>query len=108
MEFKHFPTLFLQRRRSTFGIKRNEDSKAQAIFERLFPETKELLNKMMSQDRCSSCKGVYHEATGHRFSEDSVLCGPCTRHYVKWLKGHTNRKWGGVRFYDHAFPPTKT
>lgn len=62
---------------------------------------------MLSQNRCSACKGVYHEATGHRHSEKTVLCGPCARNYLNWLKGHTNRKWGGVRFYDHASRPSK-
>lgn len=54
---------------------------------------------------CNACRGPYHPATGHRLmvSPDSpVLCGPCTRLFIKWISGHTKRQWGGVSFYDHA------
>lgn len=36
--------------------------------------------------RCSACNGVYHESTGHRFGDVVVLCGPCARDFVDWLK----------------------
>jgi hypothetical protein len=52
--------------------------------------------------RCSACTGVYHEATGHRLGDRTVLCGPCARSWLAWLKSQTNRRWGGVRFYDHT------
>jgi len=49
---------------------------------------------------CSFCRGPYHEATGHRFSNGSVWCGPCTRDFVDWLR---RNKWRN--FYDYAFTP---
>lgn len=52
--------------------------------------------------RCSACGGVYHPASGHRWGDRVVLCGPCTRHFIAWVKAHTQRRWGGVKFYDHA------
>jgi hypothetical protein len=52
--------------------------------------------------QCSSCRGVYHEATGHRFTANVQICGPCARHFVTWLKGHLRRRWGGVEFYIAA------
>lgn len=54
--------------------------------------------------RCSSCGGVYHPATGHAFTLDTQICGPCARHFLQWVKAHTQRRWGGVRFYDYATP----
>lgn len=56
----------------------------------------------MSGDRCSACGGVYHEATGHRHSDRTRLCGPCARDWLAWLKRHTARRWGKLRFYDYA------
>ena len=56
-------------------------------------------------DKCSACRGVYHPATGHVHSNNTVLCGPCTRHYFAWVVSHTNHRYGKVRFYDHAYPP---
>lgn len=52
--------------------------------------------------RCDSCGSPYHEATGHIFSEKTVVCGPCARHFVQFIKSHTRRKWGGLNFYEHA------
>lgn len=52
--------------------------------------------------RCSACGGPYHEATGHRHSVRTVLCGPCARDFKDWVKRHTARRWGKVKFYDHA------
>lgn len=53
--------------------------------------------------RCSSCGGVWHPATG---DWDRVFkaarCGRCMRIFLVWLKGHTQRKWGGRKFYEHA------
>jgi hypothetical protein len=45
---------------------------------------------------------VYHEATGHRWGDRTVLCGPCARSFVAWLKRHTSSRWGGLRFYEHT------
>ncbi len=53
-------------------------------------------------DRCSACKGPFHPATGHAHSEHTFLCGPCTRHFYKWVRQHTSRKWGKHFFYEHA------
>jgi hypothetical protein len=55
--------------------------------------------------RCNACKGVYHEATGHRASENVVWCGPCTRDFVSFLVQQTRRRWGKVKFYELAVPP---
>lgn len=52
--------------------------------------------------KCSACGGPYHEATGHRHSDKTRLCGACAKDYKDWVKGHTKRKWGKVAFYDHA------
>lgn len=51
---------------------------------------------------CSSCENPYHPATGWRLSPRTRLCGPCARHFAEWVKGMVRRRWGGVRFYDHA------
>jgi hypothetical protein len=52
--------------------------------------------------RCSVCGAPYHEATGHRHSAQTLLCGACAKSWLAWLKGHLNRRWGGVRFYEYA------
>ena len=36
--------------------------------------------------KCSACSGSYHLATGHILGDDTVLCGPCTRGFIKWIK----------------------
>jgi hypothetical protein len=51
---------------------------------------------------CSSCTGVFHPATGHQWSEKTRLCLRCARNWHEWLKGHTNRRWGKIRFYEHT------
>ena len=56
--------------------------------------------------RCTMCGGPFHPATGHWESEKRHWCGTCTRGMVKMLKDMTPRRWGGVRFYDHAIAPT--
>lgn len=62
---------------------------------------------MSSQDNdtCSVCIGPFHPSTGHieRGKDGNVrfrICGPCFREFLPHLK----RRWGGVRFYDHAGP----
>ena len=57
--------------------------------------------------KCCTCDNPYHPATGHMFTTTLVQCGPCTRKYIDFLKSHTNRRWGKVRFYDHATNPCK-
>lgn len=52
--------------------------------------------------KCSACGAPYHEATGHRHSERTQLCGACARAWQRWLKAHLQCRWGGIRFYDHA------
>lgn len=51
---------------------------------------------------CTACHGVYHPATGHAFSATAQLCGPCARHYLRWLKGHLSRTWAKASFYEYA------
>lgn len=55
---------------------------------------------------CSACKGPFHEATGHIENERRRYCGACYRGLLDLLREYRHRRWGGVRFYDHAFVPT--
>lgn len=55
---------------------------------------------------CSACRGPYHPATGHRHSDKTVLCGPCARDWLKFFRGHVNRRWGKMKFYDYAVSRT--
>lgn len=66
---------------------------------------------MDGNEKCASCGGVYHESTGHRHSEKSVICGPCAIDFKAWYKGMMARKFGTgkrgtknekVSFYDAA------
>lgn len=50
--------------------------------------------------RCSACQNLYNEATGHRHSDRTVLCGSCARDWLAWRKRHEQGRWGGLRFYD--------
>lgn len=56
-------------------------------------------------DTCTACKGPFHPATGHQPSPNQRWCGPCSKDFVKFLKQHSSRRWGGERFYDHATVP---
>lgn len=51
---------------------------------------------------CSVCGGPFHPATGCYVSETFRRCGPCEKHFLKWLKGHLQRRWSKVSFYEHA------
>lgn len=51
---------------------------------------------------CAACGTPAHPATWHAFTATCVLCGPCARDFLAWLKRHTSRRWGGRRFYDFA------
>lgn len=56
---------------------------------------------------CTLCKGPFHPATGHWVSEKRHWCGACMRNeFITLLKSYLPRRWGGVRFYDHAVVPT--
>jgi hypothetical protein len=55
---------------------------------------------------CTMCGGPFHPATGHWESEKRHWCGVCSRSMVKLYRDMQNRRWGGVRFYDHAFVPS--
>jgi hypothetical protein len=35
---------------------------------------------------CSKCKGPFHPALGHVWTEDTRLCHSCTLNFIKWLK----------------------
>jgi len=52
--------------------------------------------------RCSACGNLYHEASGHRHSDKTILCGVCARDWKDWTKRHLNGRWGGLKFYEHA------
>lgn len=53
--------------------------------------------------RCLQCGGPYHPATGHWDQHfDVVFCGACYKPFIAWLAGHLKRRWGKLRFYDHA------
>lgn len=42
--------------------------------------------------RCRTCGGVAHPATGCVYSENFIVCGPCTREAWVWIRGFTNQK----------------
>jgi hypothetical protein len=56
--------------------------------------------------KCSACGGPFHPDTGHHppGHDDVRVCGPCTHHFVDWLKVHTKGKYGHPKasFYDAA------
>ena len=52
--------------------------------------------------KCSACGGPFHPATGHYHQEDVAICGPCIRHFLDWLKGHTAQRRRGFDFYAAA------
>jgi hypothetical protein len=53
---------------------------------------------------CRDCGGPAHPATGCQYTEDWIVCGPCTRLAWKWILNFVNSKGGhrGVYFYEHA------
>src|SRR4051812_30459079 len=66
------------------------------------------------EQRCSMCKGPFHSATGHEettaydgspLEHPLCICGACYRGLLKMLREYRPRRWGGIRFYDHAKPP---
>jgi hypothetical protein len=58
----------------------------------------------MEELRCFACGGPYHPSTGHLFREypGVAYCGACYRPFLKWMKGHLNRRWGKQKFYEEA------
>lgn len=52
--------------------------------------------------KCFSCSGPFHPASGHYWSPDVPVCGPCIRHFLVWFKQHMKRRWGGANFYAEA------
>jgi 5-methylcytosine-specific restriction endonuclease McrA len=57
------------------------------------------------ENSCTLCHGPFHPSLGHWESLTRHWCWACTRSMVALLKETQNRRCGGVRFYDHAFPP---
>ncbi len=66
--------------------------------------------------KCTACGSPYHPSTGHVLStkpvdnmlstaksENTILCGPCALDFKNWIRGMMSRRWGGVKFYDHAY-----
>lgn len=54
---------------------------------------------------CFFCGGPYHDATGNKYTERVVACGPCAREFLKYVKQHVNR-WASPKrpnFYEAAF-----
>jgi hypothetical protein len=62
---------------------------------------------MYTTKPCSVCQGPYHPATGHAWSQETVLCGPCAGRFFAWVVRHTSRRWGGQSFYEAAASSVK-
>lgn len=60
----------------------------------------------MSELKCTMCGAPWHEATGHWHSEKRHWCGACTKGMIALIKEFAPRRWGKLRFYDHATVPT--
>jgi hypothetical protein len=63
-------------------------------------------------DKCSACGNPYNEATGHRWSDNIRLCGPCAVDWKDWFKGNEKRKnklvdGKRVKFYEYAVTSIK-
>lgn len=56
----------------------------------------------MGEMICFFCGGPYCEATGHVYTLRVRACERCFRGFLRWFRGHINRTFGGVRFYDCA------
>lgn len=55
---------------------------------------------------CNMCGGPFHQALGHiDLKQNRLWCGSCTKAMIKFLKSMLVRKWGGVKFYEHATVP---
>ena len=51
---------------------------------------------------CTFCGGVYHPATGCAYGHRVVACGPCTREFWRWARGHMATRKGRPDFYAAA------
>ena len=53
--------------------------------------------------KCQVCGGPWHPASGDfdpRWNRPT--CGPCYRHWVEWMRGHTAQRRRGRDFYKEA------
>lgn len=42
--------------------------------------------------KCASCSGVAHPATGHAWSERTLVCRACYVRFRDWMIGHTSER----------------
>lgn len=62
-----------------------------------------------TEEHCFVCRGPFHPSTGGLHGPNNTkFCGACEHDFLKWVKGHTARRWGKGRFYDHACVPPGT
>jgi hypothetical protein len=54
-------------------------------------------------DRCASCGGAAHPATGHAWSAATLVCGPCIRAFMAWLRNRPGPSGGKLK--PRALPP---
>ena len=47
----------------------------------------------LSKNRCPSCGGVSHPASGSALPSGEVVCGPCVRRFWKWAAEHGERRY---------------
>lgn len=52
---------------------------------------------------CAACLGPYSPVTGHAWTARVVLCGPCARDWLRWLKAQLGR---GAHRGGHALRPS--
>lgn len=50
---------------------------------------------------CAACRGPTHPATAHAWTPTVVICGPCARHWMAFVRVHT-RPRKGPDFYAAA------
>jgi hypothetical protein len=90
----------------TFEVFAKTAEEAYAKIEHLIPEGHRVVFwHERPSESCTSCGGPFHPVTGHWVSDRTHWCGPCTRDFIAFIKQHTSRRWGKVRFYDHATVP---
>lgn len=41
---------------------------------------------------CNACGGPRHDSTCQWLSQDTVLCGPCARSFVAFVRGQLRRR----------------
>ena len=52
--------------------------------------------------QCLQCKGPWHPATGHVFTPEARLCGPCARQFFSWMRATLRRRCNGHELYAAA------